>query len=352
MASKKTQKPEKINVNAEVQRLRAEGPRRLYLLYGPETYLSEFYLNKLKAVCLPDGEDSFSYRRMNGPELDLQQLSESIDAMPFMTERTFIELRDIDFGKVKQGEELLKLLKDIPDYCTVAFYTQEEQYVPDGRLKLVKGIKAIGTELVFTEQSQGELIRWIARRFEAVGKQVEMEAAQQIFFFSGGLMNNMIPEIEKIAGYARGNRVTLSDVNAVGSRLPAAEVFDLTDYIGQKQYDRAMEVLHDLIAADSDGSDPIALLALLGTQMRRLYVARYAIDHQLGAKFVMDTCGIRYDFIARKLITAAHGFAPDQLRRAVELCAETDYQMKSSSTDDMELLKDLILHIATGEKRA
>ena len=37
MASKKSQKPEKINVNAEVQRLRAEGPRRLYLLYGPET---------------------------------------------------------------------------------------------------------------------------------------------------------------------------------------------------------------------------------------------------------------------------------------------------------------------------
>ena len=352
MASKKTQKAEKINVNAEVQRLRAEGPRRLYLLYGPETYLSEYFLNKLRAVCLPDGEDGFSYKRMNGPELDLQEFGESIDAMPFLTERTFIELRDIDLGKVKQPDELLKLLKDIPDYCTVAFYTQEEKYTPDGRLKLVKGIKGIGTELVFTEQSQGELIRWIARRFEAVGKQIEMEAAQQIFFFSGGLMNNMIPEIEKIAGYARGNRVTLADVNAVGSRLPAAEVFDLTDYIGQKQYDRAMEVLHDLVAADGDGSDPIALLALLGIQMRRLYVARYAIDRQLGAKFVMDTCNIRYDFIARKLITAAHGFTPEQLRRSVELCAETDYQMKSSSIDDMELLKDMILRMAAGDRRA
>ena len=352
MASKKTQKAEKINVNAEVQRLRAEGPRRLYLLYGPETYLSEYYLNKLRAVCLPDGEDGFSYKRMNGPELDLQEFGESIDAMPFLTERSFIELRDIDLGKVKQPDELLKLLKDIPDYCTVAFYTQEEKYTPDGRLKLVKGIKSIGTELVFTEQSQGELIRWIARRFEAVGKQIEMEAAQQIFFFSGGLMNNMIPEIEKIAGYARGNRVTLADVNAVGSRLPAAEVFDLTDYIGQKQYDRAMEVLHDLVAADGDGSDPIALLALLGIQMRRLYVARYAIDRQLGAKFVMDTCNIRYDFIARKLITAAHGFTPEQLRRSVELCAETDYQMKSSSIDDMELLKDMILRMAAGDRRA
>ena len=66
----------------------------------------------------------------------------------------------------------------------------------------------------------------------------------------------------------------------------------------------------------------------------------------------MDTCGIRYDFIARKLITAAHGFTPEQLRRAVELCAETDYQMKSSSIDDMELLKDMILRMAAGERRA
>ena len=43
-----------------------------------------------------------------------------------------------------------------------------------------------------------------------------------------------------------------------------------------------MEVLHELLAADKN-NEPIALLALIGTQMRRLYAARLAIDRQLGA---------------------------------------------------------------------
>ena len=88
MARKKEE--EKLNYNAELRRLKQQGPERLYLLWGPEDYLREQYLGQLKAVCLPEGEDSFSYKRMDGPELDMIELQNAIDAMPFMTERSFI----------------------------------------------------------------------------------------------------------------------------------------------------------------------------------------------------------------------------------------------------------------------
>ena len=42
----------------------------------------------------------------------------------------------------------------------------------------------------------------------------------------------------------------------------------------------------------------------------------------------------------------------DRLKRAVELCAEADYQMKSSSADDAELLKELVTRIIAGEESA
>ena len=41
-----------------------------------------------------------------------------------------------------------------------------------------------------------------------------------------------------------------------------------------------------------------------------------------------------------------------QLKRAVELCAEADYRMKSSSVGDRELLKETVLRIAAGEGNA
>ena len=167
--AKRNEKDEKrLDFQAEIRRLRQNGPQRLYLLWGPEDYLREHYLQTLKGICLPEGEDSFSYKRMDGPELDLHDLREAIDALPFMTERSFVELQDVDLNRLKEPEKLLDVLSDIPDYCTVVF-VQSASYALDGRTKGVKGLRTLAQELEFTSQSQGDLIRWIARRFAAAG---------------------------------------------------------------------------------------------------------------------------------------------------------------------------------------
>ena len=94
------------------------------------------------------------------------------------------------------------------------------------------------------------------------------------------------------------------------------------------------------------------MVAMIGQQMRRLYGAKLASAQPDGMKALMDACGIKYEFIAKKLIASARGFTLPQLVRAVELCADADYKMKSSSTDDTELLKELVLRIAAGEADA
>ena len=94
------------------------------------------------------------------------------------------------------------------------------------------------------------------------------------------------------------------------------------------------------------------MLAVLGRQMRQLYAAKLAMENGLGTKYVMEVCAIKYDYIASKLMNAARGFTLPQLVRAVELCAETDYRMKSSGADARELLKEAVLRIAAGESHA
>ena len=348
--AKKNAKEEKLNYSAEIRRLREEGARPLYLLWGPEDYLREQYLVQLRKKCLPEGEDSFSYKRMNGPELDMHALRMAVDALPFMTERSFVELRGVDINSCKQPEEMLSIFKDIPDYCTVAIVL-DAQYEPDGRLKLIKGLRQCAVELKFTAQSQGMLIDWMIRRFSAAGKSVELEAAQRLIFISGDLMSRLIPEIEKVAAYAKGERVTLADVEAVANHIPEAVVFDMTDYIAQKKYNTAMSVLSELMADKNNA--PIAINAMIGQQIRRLYAAKLASAQKDGLKTLMELCAIKYEFIAKKLISAARGFTLPQLTHAVELCAETDYNMKGGSPlEPEELLKELVLRIAAGEENA
>lgn len=346
MARKYGKNDEKLNYSAAVRELKQQGPAKAYLLWGPEDYLREQYLTELKKICLPEGEDSFSYHRMDGPELNMEQLRQAMDALPFMTERSFIELRDMDVNKVKDADTLEKLLKDVPDYCVLVFVLGAD-YEMDGRLKSVKALRQNVKELKFTNQSQGQLTDWLVRRFAAAGKGIELDAAQRLIFISGELMSGLIPEIEKVAAYAKGERVTVADVEAVANHIPEAVIFDMTEYIAQKKYNTALSVLAELLA--DKNNEPIAMLAMLGMQMRRLYAARLSIEQGLGVKYVMDACAIKSDYVAKKLINAARGFTLPQLIKAVELCAETDYKMKSSSQDERELLKEAVLRIAAGE---
>ncbi len=349
MAKRSGREDEKLNYNAEIRALKERGPGRLYLLWGPEDYLREQYLLTLKKLCLPDGEDGFSYKRLDGPELDARSLLQAVDAIPFMSERSFVELRGVDLNKLAEPEACLKILGDIPDYCTVAF-VQSAGFEPDGRLKLTKGLRALAREIKFTPQTQGMLTDWIVRRFAAAGKSVELAAAQRLIFISGDLMSRLIPEIEKVAAYAGGERVTVADVEAVAHHLPEAVVFEMTELIAQKKTNSALAVLAELLA-DRD-NEPIAMLAVLGGQMRRLYAAKLAQEQQLGSKYVMEVCAIKYDYIAAKLMNAARGFGIGQLRSAVELCCEMDYRMKSGGADPRELLKETVLRIAAGESHA
>lgn len=340
---------EKLNYPLELQKLKENGPQRLYLLWGPEDYLRESYLDTLKKLCLPEGEDSFSFKRINGPELDPIELRQAVDAMPFLTDKSFVELRGVDLNHLKDADAVQDVLSDIPDFCTVAF-VQGQDFEPDGRLKLLKAIRAACVELKFTSQNQSMLTKWIARRFAALGKGIEMEAAQRLIFVSGDLMNRLIPEIEKVAAYAKGDKVTVSDVEAVASHIPEAVIFDMTDLISQKKINNAFAVLTELLS--DRNNEPIPMLAMLGMQMRRLYAARLALDQNLGIKYLMDSCGIKYDYQANKLLQAARGYTLPQLKRAVELCAETDYRMKSSGQDSKDLFVETVLRIAAGDSDA
>lgn len=345
MAKKSSKDEKKLNYVAEVKKLNDEGPQNLYLMYGPEDYLREQFLIQLKNICLPDGEDGFSFRRLNGPELDAVELAQAIDAVPFMSPRTFIELRDVDINKLKDPETIINLLSDIPDYCTIAF-VQPGGYEPDNRLKLVKAIREHGYSMNFVQQSQGQLYGWVGRRFAAAGKSVDFDAVQRLIFISGDLMNHLIPEIEKIAAYAKSDRVTVADVDAVAHHIPDADVFSITECISKKEYNNAVEILSELLSDKSN--EPIFILAILGKQMRQLYAAKLAVEQGLDTAKLMEACKIKYEFLAKKLISSARSFELEQLKTALRLCAEADYNMKSSSLDDRELLKELVIRIAAG----
>ena len=343
---KKSKPDNRLNYGEVSRELKSGGPARLYLLYGREDYLREAFLGELKALCLPEGEDDFSYHRLDGKNLDMRELSDAVNALPFLTERTLTEVRGYDFARCRDAEaaSLERLISDIPDCCTLVF-VQDTDFEPDQRTKIIKAVAKFGKLIDFTSQGQGPLVQWIRKRFAALGKNATPDACLTLIYLSGELMNGLIPEIEKIAAGTAGELVTAEDVSRLALRIPEARVFEMTDYLAARDYDGAARTLADLM---SMGEEPIAILAVIGMQMRRLYAARVALDEKLGSDFVRENCGVKLDFMLDRLMRSARGFDMRTLERAVRLCAETDYAMKSGG-DGAEQLTLLLIRLAAGE---
>lgn len=325
--------------------LNAQGPARVYLLYGAEEYLREDFVSVLKKLCLPDGDDDFSYKKLNHESFSVRAFEDAVDALPFLTERTFVEVRGVDINRFNETDasKLTKQISDLPDYCTVVF-VQDSGYEPDGRKKLIKAIKKHGKEIEFTQQSQNSIVKWVRKRFASHQKMISPENAEYLVNYSGGLMQQLIPEIEKVSAFARGDEISVFDIEAVASKSAETAVYELSEKIAGKQYDAAAEVMGELLGRKD--VEPIMLLAMIGNQMRNIYAAKLAMEERRDKSFIMEATGVRFDFLVRKLQDNAKSFSLSRLERAVALCAETDYLMKSSSVEDDELLKELLFKLA------
>lgn len=334
----------KLDYGAELRRLRESGPERLYLLYGPEEYLRERYLDTLRGLCV-GGADAFSCRRFNGPAVDPGELAEAVNAMPFFSERSFVEVRDYDLNRCKDAEweALSAIVSDVPDWCTVAF-VQSAANAPDGRLAAVKGLKKLGRAVEFTEQDASMLTAWVRRRFEALGKRIAKEDAEYLIFLCGTRMLGLIPEIEKAAAHAARGMVGRGDIDATADRLPEANVWVLNDLLAARKMDEAARVLSDLLG--DKNNHPIALTALIGQQLRRMYAVSAGREEGLSKRDLMELCGVKFDFAYQKLAAAARAYTTARLGELVSLCAAYDYKMKSTGADAGVLLRELFALLA------
>ena len=341
--AKKGKKPD-FSYAAVSRELKQNGPERLYLLHGAEDYLLSRFAEELTRACLPEGVNDFSFRELDGAALEIQQLADAVNALPFATERSLTLVRGFDLNHMKDADlkPFEALVSDMPDYATLAFINRG-QCEPDGRLKAVKLLRKYARDIDFAEQSGSALNDWIRRRFAALGKRADTAACEALVYASGSLMGALLPEIEKIAAGVRDGTVTAQDVERLAFRIPETRAFDMTDRLAEHDFDGAMLCMSDLIAM---GEEPLMILGALSYQMRRLYAVRLAQEESMGRDFVIKCTGLKNDFAYRRVSDSARRFSLDGLRRAVELCAETDYAMKSSGADANDLLNELLCRFA------
>ena len=110
-------------------------PGSFYVLYGEEDYLRRYYLSMLRRQLVDGPTEDFNFHRLTSENFSMQVLSESLEALPMMAERTMIQVDDVDLFALPEDDrtQLAALFSDIPDYaCLVLVYAD---FKPDKRKK-------------------------------------------------------------------------------------------------------------------------------------------------------------------------------------------------------------------------
>lgn len=312
-----------------------------YILSGQEDYLRRYYLGEIKKQLLDELTESFNLHRLTNEMFSLQALSDALQALPMMADRSMVLVEDVNLFDCGDTETLTALLSDLPSECCLVVHTEE--FKPDKRKKkLWEAIEKNAVLADFAYQSETDLRPWIARHFRSAGKQIAPELCTYLLQQCGLSMTRLHGEILKICAYSGAETIVRSDIDAVVEPTLEAVVFQITDALGQREYDRALERLHVLLKMQTE---PIPIVAAIGAQMRRLYAAKLLQNAGKGADALASLCGIA-PFAASKTMTQARRVSERFCRRAVEHCCRTDYQLKTSYDDPERLTELLILTLA------
>ena len=330
--------------------LKAQTPQNVYLFYGEETYLRSYYLEELHRLLIPAGFEEFNYHRLAGKGLTVQELTEVTEAMPMMAQHTMVVVTDLDIFRLdeQQRTALMALLADFPEYCTLVLVYDLLPYKRDGKMKkLCAALDKSVCEVEFRQQERAQLLRWVKRRFAAAGHDIDDATADHLLFTCGSLMTELVPEIGKIAAYAKGRAVTVEDINAVADPVLDAVVFDMTNAITKGNYKRASELLGQLLKKQEE---PFVILAVISKELRRIYTARIALDNGKDKLWLMELWGMRSDYPARLLMEAARKTTSEWCSQSLLMCQRLDQRMKSEKGIDNEgELKLLLMRLAQGK---
>lgn len=324
--------------------LKQSNPANLYIFYGDEDYLRDYYLTELRKKTVADGMESFNLRIFEGKDLELQALSEAVEAVPMMSDRTLVQVYDWDLFKNEERRDRLQaMFQDLPDYVCLVFVYDTMEFKSNANTKLGKYLKTKAQMVEFRAQEQSDLNNWIRRRLHKNwDKDIDNPAAEYLTFLCGGLMTNLSGEVDKLGAYAKGRTVTKKDIDAVCDPVLDARAFQMTDAIGTGNYDKAMELLSQLLRM---GESPIYILAAVGRLFRQIWSARLALENRKGDGYVAQLWDMKSSWQVRKLSESARRYPLSWCRKAVQMAQEADWEMKLGGNGE-SILTELLLKLS------
>ncbi|MBS5857081.1 MAG: DNA polymerase III subunit delta [Clostridia bacterium] len=317
--------------------LNSNSLRSLYLLYGEELFLLENILKKIKNIF---GECIKGINYINIDDTNISELISDIETPAFGYEKKLLIVRNSGILK-KEGKrknaELSNLREKISSYIkenidiindSVVLVIIEEDI--DNKQELYKIFDKFGVVCNFEYQKPMQIQKRLKAICNAYHVDIDDSSLKYFIEVCGTNMQELINEIRKLIEYAgNGGKIEKVDIDKLCIKKLETIIFDLTDNLGKKETQKALQVLKNLIA----NKEPIQkILITLYNHFKKLYITKLAVREN---KDLISSLNLKPNqtFLVNKYKTQANYFSGKELSKILQGLRDLDYNSKNGLID-------------------
>ncbi len=328
--------------------LKKNSLRNSYVFFGIDEFIIKEGIDSLVHKSIDENFKELNLIRLDGNNIKIENVINACETLPFMSEKKVVEIYRANFLREKVDKESLKLFEEInsyldnlPPYCILILYYLAE----DDREKPSKKLNKIDkkTCVVKADKLKGDkLYKKVQSMFEIQGKSIEKS---QIKFFCENVDNNMSiisSEIDKLINYTEGREIKKEDIIAMLPYKSNNDIFNLVDFLSQKRPEKAISILNELIFR---GEEMLAILSMIERQFKLLFNIKAGMENHKDKVTLARELNLN-PFICEKLMSQSKKFSLKQLKKCMELCLNTERNIKTSTIDKKTEIEMLIISTA------
>ena len=309
----------------------------IYLLYGEEIFLLENALKNIKKLF---GEKVKGINFIILDESNISQIISDIETPAFGYEKKLIIVKNSGLFKKdlkrkgkNDNSELKAILnsyikeniKTINESVNLVFVEEKVE-----KCELLSTIEKLGIVCNFEAQKPFQIQNRLMAIIKAYNVKCDSRTVSYFIECCGIDMQELINEISKLIEYAGpGGTITQEDIDKLSIKKMESIIFDLTDSLGKKNTQNAIEILRNLVLS----KEPLQkILVTLYNHFKKLYLTKIAISEN---RNIAESLELKPNqtFLTNKYRTQSSYFKTKELRRILQEFCDLDYKYKIGLID-------------------
>lgn len=326
---------------------------RLYIIYGNEDYLKQYYANLICEKTVDKDFADFNLKKLDGKDTTPDEIYDCISSFPMMGSYTCTLVRDFPLNEYigersKVDSEIQLVLSDIPESSVLVFWmdTIEVDEKNTKWSKVLKIIDEIGVCAKINTRTRSALEKLLISSAAKKDCILSKECASYIVNLVGDDMATLQNELNKVCAYVGSGEITKKDIDNTVIVSVEAKIFQLSRMICRGDADSAYENLQNLLKLREE---PVVILGVLSKSFVDMYRVKAAKEAGVPYSKLGDIFpGNVYKNKMFTLDNAANDgsrYSMPQLKTALEILSDADRRLKSTGENSKTVLEEVILRL-------